>query len=162
MVEDKSVFFRKAKRDEGPFLTDLALRSMGHWPYSAEYLQKCRSVVTVDEAYFQKWPLWVMEKNGVPVGFHSFLRKDDKAWLEYFWLEPAFIGKGLGRRLFQHAFGIAQEAGWLPFYILSDPFAMKFYLKMGCRHLGFENSLIYHQMPLPLLIFPSVSSYESQ
>src|SRR4051812_28491350 len=100
MIDDSSVTFRKPRRGEGPFLTDLALRSMGHWPYSAEYLEKCRSVVTVDDAYFQKWPLWVMEKGHVPIGFHSFLCKDNRAWLEYFWLEPRFIGQGLGRQLF--------------------------------------------------------------
>ena len=154
MSIDNSVFFRKPHRDEGPLLTDLALRSMGHWPYSAEYLQKCRPVVTVDEAYFQKWPLWVMELNGVPVGFHSLLRKDNKAWLEYFWLEPSCIGKEMGRQLFHHALGVAKEAGWMPFYILSDPFAMRFYRKMGCGLVGFQDSLIYNKMPLPLLVFP--------
>lgn len=158
MVDNNPLIFRKPRKDEGPLLTDLALRLMGHWPYSAEYLQKCRPVVTVDEAYFHKEPLWVMEKNRVPVGFYSFLRKDNKAWLEYFWLEPSFIGQGLGRELFRHALGIAKEAELVPFYILSDPFAMKFYLKMGCGHLGFENSLIYSNMPLPLLVYPSAIS----
>jgi GNAT superfamily N-acetyltransferase len=149
----ESAQFRKAKPTEGGLLTELALRSKAHWPYSEDYLKKCRGPLTVDAESIATSQVYVMERQGRILGFHSLFHKEEKTWLENIWLEPDSIGKGFGKALFEHAASVAKGLGWIPFLIVVDPFAMKFYMKMGCKHVGFQESQVYKNLYLPLLEF---------
>lgn len=75
--------------------------------------------------------------------------------LHNLWLEPREIGSGYGAQLFSHAVSVARDMQWIPFYIAADPFALKFYLKVGCRQIGFEKSQVLENLYLPLLEFQS-------
>jgi predicted N-acetyltransferase YhbS len=56
--------------------------------------------------------------------------------LEHLWVLPAWIGTGLGRRLFVRAMRRAHELGARTVTIESDPNAEGFYRKMGARRAG--------------------------
>ena len=62
--------------------------------------------------------------------------------LENFWLLPKHIGTGLGRTMFEHMHATATDAGAQAVFIVSDPNAEDFYLKMGAHNTGTRPSSI--------------------
>ena len=66
-------------------------------------------------------------------------------------VEPGVIGRGVGRRLFEHAVATARELGFKRFTIDSDPDAEPFYLAMGAVRIGTTPSGSIPGRTLPLL-----------
>jgi GNAT superfamily N-acetyltransferase len=65
------------------------------------------------------------------------LRVDrDVAELTDLWVDPAAMRRGVGRRLFEHAAGVAAVAGASLLRIESDPHAEAFYLHLGATRVG--------------------------
>ena len=62
----------------------------------------------------------------------------DVASLEHMWVEPGFIGRGIGRALFDHALETARHAGVTKLEIESDPNAEEFYRKRGAKRIGYS------------------------
>lgn len=71
-----------------------------------------------------------------PVGFYTIQERDRTVWLENLWALPAYMGKGVGRQLFQHAVRVARQRGFKTLQLESDPNAVGFYEKMGMRKVG--------------------------
>ncbi len=78
----------------------------------------------------------VLERDGVLIGWHRVTFHGDDAELEDLWLEPALIGKGLGRLLFDHAAGLARGHGSQALEWDAEPFARGFYEAMGGVEIG--------------------------
>jgi ribosomal protein S18 acetylase RimI-like enzyme len=68
--------------------------------------------------------------------------------LEDLWLDPELIGRGMGRRLFEHALRIASELGFDSLVIEADPNAEPFYLAMGAARIGDRRSSTGRTLPL--------------
>ena len=63
---------RHARPDEAAAISDLALRSKGHWGYSAEFLEACRDELTVSAAWCEAGTVLVAvdeSDDGVLLGF---------------------------------------------------------------------------------------------
>ena len=58
------------------------------------------------------------------------------------------IGRGAGRRLFEHALHTASELGFRALTIEADPNAEGFYLAMGATRLGERRSPSGRSLPL--------------
>jgi GNAT superfamily N-acetyltransferase len=56
-------------------------------------------------------------------------------WLEDLWVEPQWIGKGLGALLFRHAAARARERGCMRLEWEAEPYAVGFYERMGARYV---------------------------
>ena len=80
--------------------------------------------------------VWVLELDGTVVGWHRVRRDGDRAELEDLWLEPAQIGVGFGRRLFEHAARIARDGGAEAMEWDAEPYALGFYQAMGGVVIG--------------------------
>ena len=74
---------------------------------------------------------WVVLVDDALAGFYRLSRANDRFEIEEFHLEPPMIGRGIGRRMFQHATERARAAGgrWLVWS--TDSNALGFYLLMG-------------------------------
>jgi len=68
--------------------------------------------------------------------------------IEDLWLYPRLIGRGIGRRLFEHALLTARELGFESLLIESDPNAEGFYLAMGAMRVGERRSPSGRTLPL--------------
>ena len=66
-------------------------------------------------------------------------------------IEPALIGAGVGRLLFQWAAAAARKLGADGITIEADPGAAPFHERMGARHAGFAPSQSIAGRMLPLL-----------
>jgi N-acetylglutamate synthase-like GNAT family acetyltransferase len=144
---------RRALVQEAGALSDLASRSKSHWPYDEEYLQLCRSVTHVTEEDIQAWPFSVISREGLLCGFSAVCELQGERMLDHLWIDPPYMGKGLGRMLFEESVARAIGLGWASFTIASDPYAEGFYKKIGAKRIGERESKIKAGFFLPLLEF---------
>jgi GNAT superfamily N-acetyltransferase len=135
-------------------LTELALRSKGHWGYDREFLQDCRIDLTLTPEYIASSLVYVLEEDVMLAGFYSLSGEGLEVELMHLFAEPSCIGRGFGRQLFEHAVETAQGLDFERLVIGSDPFALKFYEAMGARRVGEVASIVRPGRMLPLLHYP--------
>jgi predicted N-acetyltransferase YhbS len=144
---------REALADEAEFLSDLALRSKGHWGYSQEFLEACRDELVVDSARIgaDDYQCFVAEDGDSIVGFYTLERASAERFeLQALFVEPKCIGSGIGRSLVEHAVGRLSERGVRLLNIQSDPNAATFYESIGARRVGMRESASIAGRMLPL------------
>ena len=144
---------RAARADEAALLTELALRSKGHWGYDARFLADCRDALTITPRYVEANPVYVFEDGGRVVGFYSLTGAGSVVALDFLYVEPSEVGRGHGRRLFQHAADTARRLGCSLMTIEADPHAEAFYRAVGARRAGEVASPVRAGRTLPLLHF---------
>jgi GNAT superfamily N-acetyltransferase len=148
---DRAIRIRPARADEADLLTDLGLRAKAVWGYDAGFLARCRTVMTVKAANIESRPHFVAELNGRIAGFYGLEPEAEGVGLDYLFVEPELIGRGVGRALWTHAIAGARRLGHRALIVVSDPNAEGFYLKMGCRRIGTRPSELENGRQLPLL-----------
>ena len=132
---------RPARAGEAASLTALCLRSKAHWGYDAEFMRLCVSSLTVTEQSIAEGRVLVgIDGSGQTVGTVSVGRDGDDAELALMFVDPAVIGGGAGRTLFEAAAALARELGYRRMTILADVNAASFYERMGARFLRNEPS----------------------
>ena len=136
MTATFDILIRAAAPEEAQSLSELALRSKGHWGYDEEFLDACREELSVNAHYVASHPVYVLEEGSSVIGFYSLEETDEGIELELLFVEPEAVGKGYGRRLWQHAVETARRLGHPLMVIESDPFAEPFYLSMGAVRVG--------------------------
>ena len=145
--------FRRATIDEAEYLTDLSRRSKAHWGYDADFMRLAAGDLTVTPSAIKTHEVWILEEGGWILGFHQ-VKLGDPAWLEDLWLEPIAIGRGYGRRLWDHAVDVAREGGAWAMEFNAEPYAMGFYEHMGAVQVGETPSRFIAGRKLPLMRFP--------
>lgn len=93
------------------------------------------SVISMSPAYVQRHEVWVLEGGGEVLGFYGLIHHGEVCELDQMWLLPRHIGKGHGRRLFEHARDRAREGGAARLEWQAERHAIGFYQRMGARHL---------------------------
>jgi GNAT superfamily N-acetyltransferase len=142
---------RPARTDEADLLTDLSLRSKALWGYDATFLARCRAIMQVKAGNIESQPHYVAELGGLVVGFYGFEPEAEGIGLDYLFIENEFVGRGIGRALWDHAVAAARNLGHSALIVVSDPNAEGFYLRMGCRRIGTRPSDLENGRQLPLL-----------
>jgi ribosomal protein S18 acetylase RimI-like enzyme len=140
---------RRARPEEAAVLRELAHRSKAHWPYSAEFLAAVEPLLQLDASDVAAHEVWVLEVGNAVMGWHRVTLHDDRAELEDLWLEPALIGTGLGRMLFEHAVSIAAAHAASRLEWDAEPYAKGFYRAMGGQEIGRSPSAAQAGRTLP-------------
>jgi GNAT superfamily N-acetyltransferase len=144
---------RPARRDEAAALTELSLRAKAVWGYDAAFLARCRAALTVKEANVETRPHYVAEADGRIAGFYGFEPLQDGVGLDFLFIDPEYIGRGIGRALWHHAVEQARQLGHGALFVVSDPHAEGFYRHMGAARIGTQPSEIGPGRQLPLMRF---------
>ncbi len=112
-----------------------------------------RPGLEVSPAFVRDNEVYVAVSGGEAVGFYALVGGGQRLDLEHLWVLPAWIGTGLGRRLFEHAMRRAHELGARTVTIEADPNAEGFYRKMGAKRAG-ENvyELEGKERALPVMV----------
>lgn len=150
-----SIEIRRAVPEEAPLLSELALRSKGHWGYDAAFLESCRDALALSPAEVELSPVYVsLDCAGSITGYYRLIsRSDGVAELDALFVEPLAIGQGVGRRLWQHAVDLATRLGFAALEFQSDPHAVGFYLAMGAERCGDSESTVTPGRMLPLMCY---------
>ncbi|XYH99266.1 N-acetyltransferase family protein [Sorangium sp. So ce1128] len=128
---------RAARPEDAELLGALALRSKAHWGYSREFLEACRAELSISPAYIAQHPTFVFLRGDERLGFYTLeALSSTEVELGHLFVEPAEIGRGLGRALLAHAREEARSRGYRVLVIQSDPNAARFYETCGARHVG--------------------------
>ncbi len=107
--------------------------------------------MTLDPAAFERLRVTVVERAGRVAGFCALAGDPPDADLSFLFVDPEFIGTGVGRALLGHCLGVAAELGFETIRIDSDPFAEPFYLAMGAVRIGEAPSQSISGRTLPVL-----------
>jgi GNAT superfamily N-acetyltransferase len=144
---------RRARPEEGPFLTELTLRSKAYWGYDEDFMRGARIDLAFDaDKFLPDFHVYVMVERGRRVGFCSLLRMDrGTVELHDLFVEPDAIGKGYGRRLFEHATQTAEGLGYETMVLTADPNAEPFYRSRGAIRIGQTESNIQKGRMLPVM-----------
>jgi GNAT superfamily N-acetyltransferase len=142
------VSFRRAQPDEAGAVRALIVRSMGHWPHAPGYLADAAELMSISASDLARDESWVVLADDAVAGFYRLSRDGDGFEIEEFHLEPPMIGRGIGRRMFEHAIGRAGAVGGRFLAWSTEANALGFYLRMGGEITGTEPSGIVGDEPL--------------
>lgn len=128
------VKIRDAVPYEAKHLSDIAMRSKAYWGYSNAFLEKCRDELSVQPFDIEnnnfQYSVGLL-KNTI-VGFYAIERLSQSAFeLNALFVEPKYIGTGIGRALMDHAKKRVIASGGQVLTIQSDPNAERFYRAAG-------------------------------
>jgi GNAT superfamily N-acetyltransferase len=145
------VRIREARAGEAAEISALALRSKGYWGYTPEFLEACREELTIRDEQLSAARAHVMDDGGRLVGFFTVTGTPPEGALDCLYVDPAAVGRGVGRALLDAARAIAAKAGFTALAIHSDPHAETFYLRHGAIRVGVAPSGSIPGRVLPLL-----------
>ncbi len=138
---ESTVRVRPARESEAEALSDLCLRSKAHWGYDAAFLDQCREALRVRTASIREGLVFVAADGyDRPVGVYQIDVEGETADLALLFVEPELIGRGLGRRLLEHAVERAHALGCTAVTILADPNTATFYEAQGAVLSGMRPS----------------------
>jgi len=129
------VRIRRAKADDAPALTALAIRSKRHWGYADSLMELWREELTITPEAIARTSILLAEQGARIVGMVGVNLNGATAELEDLWIDPDCMGRGLGRQLFYEGLGLARAAQARTLSVISDPNAEGFYLRMGARRV---------------------------
>lgn len=145
---------RPATATDAHTISELAVRSKAHWGYSPEFMQACQQELTHTPEQMRREDLFYVvaeAEDRTVVGFYALQSQGAGLFeLDALFIEPEYIGQGIGRQLVEHALGEAQRRGGLRLLIQGDPHAQSFYLAMGGRPIGERKSGSIAGRMLPL------------
>ncbi|MDA8354194.1 MAG: GNAT family N-acetyltransferase [Firmicutes bacterium] len=134
MVEEKRI--RRARVGEEKVLTDLAIRSKAHWGYDEAFMAACREELTMTPERMRHQVEVAVEADRI-VAFIELVPEGEEGVMRLvsLFVDPAFMGRGWGRRLWERSVAIARGMGCRAMIWDADPFAEGFYRRMGGRRI---------------------------
>ena len=144
--------FREPSVKDLSDMTALCLRSKAYWGYDAEFMAACVPVLTLTEADLQDTPTITEVEGETLLGMVQVSNGDEGCYLQKLFVDPAHMGMGTGRRLFQWAVKTASDMGAAEMIVEADPGAVPFYIAMGCRPAGSAPSEAIPGRMLPRLV----------
>lgn len=82
-------------------LNRIAYESEAWWGYDSEFMEKFKAIYKITEDYIRDNPTLVLIENGSIIGFFSFVKNENETELEYFYIDPQYIGKGYGKKMWE-------------------------------------------------------------
>jgi N-acetylglutamate synthase-like GNAT family acetyltransferase len=126
---------RPARPDEGERLREIAIASKSHWGYEDSQVRAWAAQGDFSAEGLARKQFLVAEADGRAVGFASLVPEGDLCVLDDLWLEPAWIGRGVGTELFKASLDRARRLEARRIEWEAEPNAVGFYEKMGARYL---------------------------
>lgn len=142
-VNDKHIAgFTAAGPEDVAGLRSLANQSEAHWGYDRVFMEVFDRTFNITERFILENPVFVSRQGDDPEAFWG-LKQDEDGWeLEYFYVAEPALGKGLGRRMWDHLTDWCRENRVYEFCFVTSPQAVGFYEKMGAVQDGMVRSAI--------------------
>lgn len=141
----------KATISDAKSLTEIALKSKAIWGYSDEQIQNWTEELTVSNQMIEEMFVYKFLVAKKVVGFYILNQpKENSIELEFLFVLPNFIGKGIGNQLLLHAFEKAISLNCKKIILLADPNATPFYQSKGFVIIDKKESAIFGRF-LPVM-----------
>jgi GNAT superfamily N-acetyltransferase len=112
-------------------LRQIAVDSKAHWGYERALVEDWAEGGDFEPESLGQRLVYVADEDGQAVGWASLIPRGEVGWLEDLWIEPAWIGRGVGRMLFEHVKERARALGAKRLEWEAEPNARGFYERMG-------------------------------
>lgn len=145
--------FRQPFEHELSTASMLCLKSKSHWGYDDEFMSCCKNELTLTADDLLRSVVCVALVDEIIVGVGQVSKDDQGCFLDKLFVDPARMGLGVGRRLFEWAVETASDTGATEMIVESDPAAAGFYRRMGCIDAGFVPSGSIPGRTIPRLLF---------
>lgn len=142
---------RPARADELPLIQDVLLRSKALWGYDEAFMAAVRDDLTLPPEYLATTHTYLCAEDNRIAGFYGLRLHGAEAELVDLFVAPEAMGRGVGRKLWEHAVALARSHRCRRLRWESDPNAESFYLRMGARRVGLRESSIVPGRALPLM-----------
>jgi GNAT superfamily N-acetyltransferase len=130
------VRIRPARLDEGERLREIAIAAKSHWGYDLSRVREWAAQGDFSASGLRAKEVYVAEGEGRAVAWAALaLRAGETMWLDDLWVDPAWMGRGVGSLLFRHALERARNLGAVRLEWEAEPNAVGFYEKLGGRYL---------------------------
>ncbi|TXD51113.1 MULTISPECIES: GNAT family N-acetyltransferase [unclassified Polaribacter] len=140
-----------ANTSDAKMLTQITLKSKAIWGYSDEQLKNWTEELTVSEKMIQEMIVYKFTSSNQPVGFYILNQpKEASIELEFLFVLPNFMGKGIGHQLITHAFSKAIALHCNQIHLVADLNAVPFYQSKGFTIITKKKSVIFDRI-LPVL-----------
>jgi GNAT superfamily N-acetyltransferase len=127
---------RRATPEDAEALTRIAFAAKRHWGYPERWIQQWTGGLTITSEFVRNNEVHAAVEDERAVGFHALVGEGHRIELEHLWISPEYIGKGVGRLLFEHALLRAASLGAETLQLEADPNAEGFYRRMGAERVG--------------------------
>lgn len=114
-------------------------------------MDACRDELTLTHEELGSDTCVVAEMSEKMVAVGQMVVDRDEAELVKLFIEPASIGRGIGKRLFEVLQEKATHTGAKRLLVTADPQAVPFYQSVGFEHFGSEPSASIPARDLPVL-----------
>lgn len=147
----REVDVRRATPEDAGTLTRIAFAAKRYWGYPERWIRHWAGGLTITPEFVRDNEVHAATAGGEPVAFYALV--GEGRILEHLWVSPEYIGKGVGRALFEHALGRAASLGVGTVKLEADPNAEGFYRRMGAERVG-ENvyEIEGQRRVLPLMV----------
>jgi GNAT superfamily N-acetyltransferase len=129
------VAVREGRERDFTRLREIALDAKAHWGYDRARVEDWALRGDFEPESLRARLLSVAEAEGEPVGWAALIPRGEVGWLEDLWVEPAWIGLGVGRLLFEHVVEQARSLGARRLEWEAEPNAKGFYERMGASYV---------------------------
>jgi len=126
----------RAKSEDAERLKQIAIASKSYWGYSEHLISQWAQTPIITSESINKDKVYLARVNSLIIGWYRLLIRLPAVVLEDLWVLPDYIGKGVGRNLFEHAIQQAKLSGAQYLELEADPNAEPFYARMGCQRIG--------------------------
>lgn len=131
-----AVTIRPVDPAEADELTRIAHAAKGFWGYPEAYLALWRVDLTYSAATVRRRPIYAATRGSAILGFYALDLAAAEPELDCLWVDPPYIGQGIGRALVIDALARARQAGLGQLMVVADPNAAGFYRKLGAHQIG--------------------------
>jgi GNAT superfamily N-acetyltransferase len=142
------------KQEDAATLTEIAFSAKQHWGYPERWMEAWREELRITPEFILSHETYSAVIDGQVVAFCALGEKNGRLILLNLWVLPAWMGRGIGRALFDHAVMRGRTLGFRELEVESDPNAEGFYLRMGARRVRVSIHVVEEQRrELPILIY---------
>jgi GNAT superfamily N-acetyltransferase len=131
----ESISIRPARPEEGERLREVALAAKAHWGYDEDWVRGWAAQGDFSPEALAAKPVLVADLGGRAIGFASLIPQGETCVLDDLWVDPDWIGRGLGTRLFEACVERARDLGATRLEWEAEPNAVAFYEKLGGGYL---------------------------
>jgi GNAT superfamily N-acetyltransferase len=129
------ISIRPPRADEGERLRAIALAAKAHWGYDEDWVRGWAAQGDFSPEALAARPVLVADLGGHALGFATLIPKGETCVLDDLWIDPDWIGRGIGTRLFEACAERARDLGAKRLEWEAEPNAVGFYEKLGGRFL---------------------------
>lgn len=130
-----TIRIRPVRPDEGERLRAIALEAKAHWGYDRDWVTAWVAAGDFSTDALQANETFVADVDGSAIGWAMLVPRGEIGWLEDLWIDPPWIGKGIGTLLFERVAARAREQGARRLEWEAEPNAIGFYEKVGGHYV---------------------------